>query len=105
MSGSSEANRQKTEHELSALRSLSPGSVHELRSRWINTVEQFVSAGATEQGREGLKNLLTDTQVTIDALLQEAREIIGAEQYDALTQAKPGGPLGARFDDPKGGAS
>ncbi len=105
MIGPSEASKRDKEHELSALGSLSPRSAHELRSRWINTVEQFVSASATEQARESLKNLLADTQVPVDVLLQEARQILGAEHYNALMQAKPGGPLGARFDDPKGGAS
>lgn len=105
MIGPNRASRPEKEHELSALRSLSSGSAQMLRSHWINTVEQFVSAGATEEGREGLKKLLVDTQVPFDALLQEAREILGAQQYETLMQAKPGGPLGARFDDPKGGPS
>ena len=105
MTGPNEASRQEKEHELSALHSLASASAQKLRSHWINTVEQFVAAGATEQGREGLKTLLTETQVSVQVLLQEAREVLGAHQCDALLQAKPGGALGARFDDPKGGPS
>lgn len=100
MTGPNEANGQGKIHELSALGLLTPDNAQKLRSHWINTVEQFVSAAATEQGCEGLNNLLADTDVTADALLQEARAILGELHFMALMQAKPGGPLGARFDDP-----
>mgnify|MGYP000641175282 CR=1 FL=1 len=92
-------------HDILLLKSLPPSLAQKLRAHWIDTVEQFVALCGTEQGREGLKTLLTETQVPIEVLLGEAREILGDGDYETLMLAKPGGPLGALFNDPKGGVS
>lgn len=86
-------------HEIACLRSLSFESAKTLRSHWITSVEQFVATAATNQGRKGLEMLLGGGRDIVDTLLQESRELLGSEHYKALTQARPGGPLGAQFDD------
>ena len=94
------ANGREKEHELSALGSLASGSAQTLRSHWITTVEQLVATAATEQGRKGLESLLGGARASVDVLLRESRELLGTQRYEVLMQGRPGGPLGARFDDP-----
>lgn len=88
------------DHEITCLQSLPPSVAQTLRSRWITTVEQFVAAAATDQGRKGLETLLAeDSLVTVVEVLREALDVIGPDCYNALIQMRSGGPLGARFDD------
>jgi hypothetical protein len=100
MKGPTGNSRRDQDHEISALSSLASQSAQKLRSHWITTVEQLIASAATAQGRKGLESLLGGSAEAVESLLNEARELLGRERYETLTQAKPGGPMGARFDDP-----
>lgn len=90
----------KLDHEIGCLRSLTPSLAQALQSHWIVSVEQFVAAAATAQGRKGLESLLGGGASIVDGLLRQSLELLGRTRYEALIQAKAGGPLGAKFNDP-----
>jgi hypothetical protein len=91
---------QGVNHGLSLLPSMTSDATAVLAAHWITSVEQFVAAAAPPSGRAGLNHLLTGGSIAVDALLRECRDVLGTERFDSLMQARPGGSLGARFDDP-----
>ncbi|MEW6078711.1 MAG: hypothetical protein AB1724_12920 [Thermodesulfobacteriota bacterium] len=99
MTGPNEECTQEQGHDIACLESLESHSAQALRSYWITSVEQFVASAATDQGRRGLNKLLAGNPASLDELLQESQKILGSQRYEALIQARPGGPLGARFDE------
>lgn len=78
---------------------LSPSQSEALRSRWITTIDSFVAAAATEEGRAGLCSALEIEADQLDDVLQDARGALGEERYRELLAPKPGGPTGALLDD------
>lgn len=70
-----------------------------LNARWITTVDAFVAAAATETGRRGLCEVLGMDSGALDALLGNARDLLGKERYARLSVPVPGGPLGALLEE------
>lgn len=96
--------KEQSGYALGALRSLTPLAVEQLQAHWICTVEQLVAAAATEQGRSGLGTLVQADATGVEAILKEARMLLGEAKFAALSVAGSGGKLGARFDAPEGGS-
>lgn len=66
-----------------------------LKSRWITTIDAFVAAAATEEGRAGLCQALDVEMEALDDILLDARDSLGEERYRELLAPTPGGPTGA----------
>jgi len=84
---------------LERMAKLSPRQLQALKSRWITTIDSFVAAAATEEGRAGLCSVLDIEADTLDEVLQDARDALGEERYTELLAPRPGGPTGALLDD------
>jgi hypothetical protein len=91
--------RLRDEHPIEEMSSLAPEQVRVLRSRWLVTIEAFVAAAATSEGRVGLCQALGAGENDLDNLLHDARRLLGDDRYRALMQSKPGGPMGALWDE------
>ncbi len=85
--------------DLASLVSLPAAAAERLRARWVTTVQQLIAASATPAGRDGLSRLLTPDHVTLEAVLEEARRIVGDDVFEQLQEARAGGPLGARITE------
>jgi len=84
---------------LEGMARLSPCQLQALKSHWITTIDSFVAAAATEEGRAGLCSALEIEADTLNEVLQDARDALGEERYRELLAPKPGGPTGALLDD------
>lgn len=82
------------QHYLKDIPDLSSEVVEVLLSQWIETAEQAVSITASEEGGEGLKNILGKTDQDYDAFMACLEEAIGSEKMKRLRQSEKGGSLG-----------
>jgi len=80
---------------------LSAAQLDSLKKLWILTIDEFVSAAATEEGRNGLGEALDLSLESLGVLLNKMRSKIGNARYEMLMTARPGGPLGALIEKPK----
>ena len=86
-------------HPVEGLCNLTPCQLKALENRWMTTIESFVAAASTEEGRAGLCRALDVGSEALDVLLQDARDSLGEERYLELSAAKSGGPTGALWDE------
>jgi len=70
-----------------------------LKSRWITTINAFVAAAATKEGRAGLCRVLDVKLEVLDDILRDACDSLGEERYRQLLAPRSGGPTGALLDD------
>ena len=90
---------QTSPRPIEGMAKLSPRQIQALKSRWLTTVEAFVGAAATEEGRAGLREVLGIDPDALENLLRDARCALGEERFRELMTPKPGGPTGALLDD------
>ncbi len=83
---------------LEGMRRLTPSQLQALEYRWLTTIDSFVAAASTEEGRAGLCIALDVKSETLDVLLQDARDSLGEERYRELSAARPGGSTGALWN-------
>jgi len=89
-------------HPIEGMSKLSLRQIQALKSRWLTSIEAFVGAAATEEGRAGLREALEDASITLDDLLQEARNMLDEQRFRELMRPEPGGQTGALWDDKSG---
>ncbi len=89
-------------HPLEGMRRLTPSQLQALEYRWLTTIDSFVAAASTDEGRAGLCIALDVEPEALDALLQDARDSLGEERYRELSAARPGGPTGALWNGESG---
>lgn len=85
-------------HPLEGMHRLTLCQLQALEYRWLTTIDSFVAAASTEDGRAGLCRALDVEPEALDVLLQDARDSLGEERYRELSTARAGGPTGALWD-------
>ncbi len=86
-------------HPIEGMYRLTPCQLKAFEDQWMTTIESFVAAASTEEGRAGLCRALDVGFGALDSLLQDARDSLGEERYLELSTARPGGQTGALRDD------
>jgi len=69
-----------------------------MQINWIASIDAFVAAASTKEGRSGLCSLLSIRNSALNHLLHDARQALGEERFRELSIPRPGGPLGALHD-------
>ena len=99
MAGDVDRSRSTGAFPIEGMAKLSPCQLQALKSRWMTTIDTFVAAAATEEGRAGLCKALDIELELLDDILQDARNSLGEERYRGLLAPTPGGPTGALLDE------
>ena len=81
-------------HRLEELGLLSTEQIQVLASRWITTVEEFVSSVAAGEAKTTVAHALDMSDDQMTAALQKAEEAIGQVKYAKLITTEPGGARG-----------
>ena len=76
---------------------LTAEQIAHLKEHWIETVEQFLSAVATEEGKVGVRNLLALDESQLDDCVKRLAEKLPPDVVEQLQSTKPGGELGANL--------
>jgi|GEM_PF-2133828 len=84
---------------LSSLAELTHSQVLTLKSHWITSIDALVAAAATEGGRRGICQALNIDTGRLAGILRGACDRLGDRRYRELSDAQPGGPTGARWND------
>lgn len=95
----SDAREQRESLPVDMMKSLSARQCRALKALWIISVQSFVACAATEEGRHGLSKLLDLTTEALAAILKEAKDLLGENNYRTLITPKAGGRLGALFEE------
>lgn len=89
------AKEEAPSHPLESLAGLSPGHIELLKSRWIESVEALVGAGAAEASHEALAKLLDVRAEQMAAIMAQARAVLGDAAFAEKSTPKRGGRTGA----------
>ena len=81
-------------HPIRQIPGLSESQVQRLHDRWIDTVEAFLGAAATPEGKSGLVALLGLSPEQLEPLVQQATDLVGADVARKLMLPQRGGPTG-----------
>jgi hypothetical protein len=76
---------------------LTAEQVDRLREHWIETIEQFLSAAATDEGRAGMCRLLDLTELEFANCARRLAEGLPSDIVEGLKSTRPGGELGANL--------
>lgn len=68
-----------------------------LKEYWIETIEQFLSAVATEEGKVGMRCLLALDESQLEDCIKRFAEKLPPDVVEKLQSTKPGGQLGANL--------
>jgi len=84
--------------------------IKSLHSRWLETVEQVISATATDDGREGLAKLLEVEKDVLNDILITLSQMLPPEVLNEISKPTPEKQRGVIFpekqqDSPKDGGS
>jgi hypothetical protein len=71
-------------HPLDEWEALADEDRERLAGQWLSSVEEFLALAAGEEGRRGLSALLARSEEEFAALLDSARDLVGAETAERL---------------------
>lgn len=75
--------------EFDAVHLLSPSQRERLAARWITTVVELHSLGATPEGFQGLLELLDVGREELESILEEGKGLLPADVLARLATTKP----------------
>ena len=84
---------------LDRLQSLTSVQCERLKARWIDSVEALLGSALTPQGLAGLAKLLDLSQEDTEAVVQEARDMLGPDKASRVATPFRGGPTGVVLTD------
>ena len=76
---------------------LTAEQIARLKEHWIETIEQFLSAVATEEGRVGVCRLLALDGSQLEDCVKRFTEKLPPDVAEQLRSTRPGGQLGANL--------
>jgi hypothetical protein len=71
-----------------------------LEGLWFTSIDELVAACATPEGRASVEETLGLDGEAFQALLDEARSVLGKARFVALMEPAPEHPFGYRLDEP-----
>ena len=76
---------------------LTAEQIARLKEHWIETVEQFLSAVATQEGKGGMCRLLAIDEAQLESCVTYLSRGLSPEVVERLQSTTPGGELGANL--------